>query len=86
MRTYDGFLYVATDLDLFSRRIVGWSLRGNINRHPVIDALLIAKIRRQLKHAVLLHSDQGGQYGSHDYTAFMEANNLFRHELQRRLP
>ena len=76
VRTYEGFLYVATVLDLFSRRIVGWSMGKNIDRHLVIDALLMAKLRRQPKDAVLIHSDQGSQYGSHDYTAFMEANNF----------
>jgi putative transposase len=84
VRTYEGFLYVATVLDLFSRRIVGWSMGRNIDRHLVIDALLMAKLRRQPKDAVLLHSDQGSQYGSHDYTAFMEANNF--NEPKRKLP
>ncbi len=40
VRTYEGFLYVATVLDLFSRRIVGWSMDNNIDRHLVIKALL----------------------------------------------
>lgn len=64
VRTYEGFLYVATVLGLFSRRIVGWSMGKNIDRHLVIEALLMAKLRRQPKHDVLLHSDQGSQYGS----------------------
>lgn len=66
VRTYEGFLYVATVLDLFSRRIVGWSMGKHIDRHLVIDALLMAKLRRQPRDAVLIHSDQGSQYGSHD--------------------
>lgn len=76
VRTYEGFLYVATVLDLFSRRIVGWSMGKQIDRHLVIDALLMAKLRRQPRDPVLIHSDQGSQYGSHDYAAFMEANNF----------
>ncbi len=76
VRTHEGFLYVATVLDLFSRRIVGWSMGKNIDRHLVIDALLMAKLRRRPTDKVLLHSDQGSQYGSHDCTAFMEDNNL----------
>ena len=63
-------------MDLFSRRIVGWSMGKHIDRHLMIDALLMAKLRRQPRDAVLIHSDQGSQYGSHDYTAFMEANNF----------
>jgi putative transposase len=76
VRTYEGFLYVATVLDLFSRRIVGWSMDKNIDRHLVINALLMAVWRRQPKEPVLVHSDQGSQYGSADYLAFMRENNL----------
>ncbi|EAW31793.1 ISPsy26, transposase orfB [marine gamma proteobacterium HTCC2143] len=76
VRTYEGFLYVATVLDLFSRRIVGWSMDKNMDRHLVIRALLMAVWKRQPKETVLVHSDQGSQYGSSDYLAFMKENNL----------
>jgi len=76
VRTYEGFLYVATVLDLFSRRIVGWAMDKNIDRHLVINALLMAVWSRQPTQPVLVHSDQGSQYGSSDYLAFMKANNL----------
>jgi putative transposase len=46
IRTYGGFLYVATVLDLFSRKIVGWAMGKNIDRHLVIDAITMAKLRR----------------------------------------
>jgi len=76
VRTYEGFLYVATVLDLFSRRIVGWSMDSRMDRHLVIKALLMAVWKRQPKETVLVHSDQGSQYGSADYLAFMRENNL----------
>jgi len=76
VRTYEGFLYVAMVLDLFSRRIVGWSMDKFIDRHLVINALLMAVWTRQPAATVLVHSDQGSQYGSADYLAFMKANNL----------
>ena len=76
VRTYEGFLYVATVLDLFSRRIVGWSMDKSMDRHLVIRALLMAVWKRQPKETVLVHSDQGSQYGSADYLAFMLDNNL----------
>lgn len=76
IRTYEGFLYMATVLDLFSRRIVGWSMDKSMDRHLVINALLMAVWTRQPKETVLVHSDQGSQYGSADYLAFMKANNL----------
>jgi len=67
---------VATVLDLFSRRIVGWSMDKNIDRHLVIRALMMAVWKRQPKATVLVHSDQGSQYSSADYVAFLQANNL----------
>ena len=76
VRTREGFLYVATVLDLFSRRIVGWSMDKNIDRHLVIRALMMAVWQRQPKSRVLVHSDQGSQYASADYIAFLKANNL----------
>ena len=76
VRMYEGFLYVATVLDLFSRRIVGWAMDKNIDRHLVINALLMAVWSRQPTQPVLVDSDQGSQYGSSDYLSFMKANNL----------
>ena len=76
VRTHEGFLYVATVLDLFSRRIVGWSMDKNIDRHLVIRALMMAVWKRQPKETVLVHSDQGSQYGSADYLSFLRENNL----------
>ena len=52
VRTYKGFLYVATVLDLFSRRIIGWSMDKNIDRHLVINALLMAVWTRQPTQSV----------------------------------
>ena len=76
MRTYEGFLYVAMVLDLFSRRIVGWSMDKNIDRHLVINALLMAVCSRQSTTKVLVHSIQDSQYGSAGYLSFMKENNL----------
>ena len=83
VRTYEGFLYLATVIDLFSRRVVGWSMDKNIDKHLVINALLMAVYQRRPKQQVLVHSDQGSQYGSADYLAFMKENNL-RPSMSRR--
>lgn len=69
-------LYVATVMDLFSRRIVGWSMDKNMDKHLVINTLLMAVYQRQPKAEVMVHSDQGSQYGSADYLAFMKEHNL----------
>ena len=76
VRTYEGFLYVAIVLDLFARKVVGWAMGSRIDRHLVLDAVLMAKLRRQPKDNVLFHSDQGSQYGSHDCVAFLKENNM----------
>jgi len=60
----------------FLDAIVGWSVDKNIDRHLVINALLMAVWTRQPTDTVLVHSDQGSQYGSADYLVFMTANNL----------
>jgi len=76
VRTHAGFLYVAMVLDLFSRRIVGWSMDKTMERHLVIRALMMAVWQRQPKQEVLVPSDQGSQYASHNYLDFMRDNNL----------
>ena len=58
---------MATVIDLFSRRVVGWSMDKNMDKHLVIKALLMAVYQRRPKEKVLVHSDQGSQYGSSDY-------------------
>jgi len=70
-------------MDLFSRRIIGWSMDKNMDKRLVINALLMAVYQRQPKREVLVHSDQGSQYGSADYLAFLKENNL-RPSMSRR--
>ena len=67
VRTYEGFLYLATVIDLFSRRVVGWSMDKNMDKHLVIGALLMTVYQRRPRGPVLMHSDQGSQYGGSVY-------------------
>jgi putative transposase len=76
IRTWAGFLYLAAVMDLYSRKIVGWSMKTSLHRDIVIDALLMAVWRRKPKTKVLVHSDQGSQYGSFDCRKFLETHNL----------
>ncbi|MBQ4853015.1 DDE-type integrase/transposase/recombinase [Pseudoalteromonas sp. MMG012] len=73
VRTYEGFLYVATVMDLFSRRIVGWSMDKSMDKHLVTKTLLMAVGQRQPKPKVMVHSSQ---YGSADYSTFIKEHNL----------
>ncbi|MFK7888584.1 MAG: IS3 family transposase [Gammaproteobacteria bacterium] len=76
IRTWQGWLYLAVVLDLYSRRVVGWSMRPTLARDIVLDALMMAVWRRRPKHNVIVHSDQGSQYGSDDWQRFCRANGL----------
>jgi len=76
IRTHEGWLYLAVVLDLFSRQVIGWSMQTRIDRELVLDALLMAVWRRQPRHEVIVHSDQGSQFGSHDWQAFLKAHGL----------
>jgi putative transposase len=62
--TAEGWLYVAAVIDLFSRRVVGWSMKAEMTSEPVVDALLMAIWRRGKPDALLHHSNQGSQYTS----------------------
>jgi putative transposase len=64
VRTWSGFLYVAVVLDVFSRRIVGWSMADNLRTELVLDALDMAVWNRNPASGVVHHSDQGCQYTS----------------------
>ena len=59
VRTHEGWLYLAIVLDLFSRQVVGWSMKSNPRADLVIGALLMALWRRKQEGRVPIHSDQG---------------------------
>lgn len=76
IRTHEGWLYLAVVIDLFSRQVIGWSMSSRIDTELVIGALLMAVWRRQPDGKVIVHSDQGCQYSSHDWKSFIDAHNL----------
>ena len=63
-------------MDLYARNIVGWSMKPSLAKEIVLDALLMAVWRRKPTSPVLVHSDQGSQYGSDDWFRFCKSNNL----------
>lgn len=76
IRTYEGFLYLAVVLDLYSRRVIGWSLKATLAKEIVLDALLMAVWRRKPKQPVIVHSDQGSQFSSDEWKRFLDTHNL----------
>lgn len=76
IRTYEGWLYLAVVIDLFSRQIIGWSMQSKMHADLVLNALLMAVWRRKPKNEVMVHSDQGSQYTSMDWQNFLKSHNL----------
>jgi len=64
VRTWQGWLYLAAVMDCYSRRIVGWSMRPDLEAELVVDALEMALARRRPHPGLVHHSDQGSQYVS----------------------
>ena len=74
--TVTGWLYLATVMDLFSRRIVGWSMDTSMSRKLVMDALLMAIWRRKAGKGLIHHSDRGSQYCSDDYQKLLKQHGM----------
>ena len=74
--TAEGWLYVACVLDLFSRRVVGWSMSATMTAQLVTDALVMAIWRRGKLDALLHHSDRGSQYTAEPFQKLMADNGV----------
>jgi putative transposase len=74
--TAEGWLYVAAVIDLFSRRVVGWSMKAEMTAQLVADALVMAIWRRGKPNALLHHSDQGSQYASEQFQKLIADNGV----------
>ena len=72
--TAEGWLYLAPVLDLYGRRIVGWSMADHMESSLVETALKMAFLQRQPEAGLLHHSDQGSQYTSSDYLELLHQN------------
>lgn len=65
--TTDGWLYLAIVLDLYARKVVGWHAADHMRKNLVLNALAMAVASRQPDEGLIVHSDRGSQYASHDY-------------------
>ncbi len=75
--TSQGWLYLAVVIDLFSRRVVGWSMADHMRTELVLTALQAALGQRTPANAGLVfHSDRGSQYASADYQSALQAANI----------
>lgn len=76
IRTHEGWLFLCVVMDLYSRRIIGWAMAPSMVKELVLDALLMAGWRRKPDTEVIVHSDQGSQYSSHEWGDFLSAHGL----------
>ena len=76
IRTHEGWLYLSVVIDLFSRRVVGWSAQPRMTTDLALQALLAAVWRRKPKAKVMIHSDQGSQFTSREWQLFLGQHNL----------
>lgn len=81
IRTWQGWLYLAVVLDLYSRKVIGWSMKPTLAKDIVLDALLMAVWRRRPNEPVIIRSlakrcFSGSQYSSRDWHKFCQKHNL----------
>ncbi len=76
IKTHEGWLFLAVVIDLYSRRVVGWSMNGRMQTSLALNALLMAVWRRKPKAKVIVHSDQDSQFTSAEWQSFLAAHNL----------
>ncbi len=76
IKTHEGWLYLSVVIDLFSRRVVGWSAQPRMTTDLALQALLAAVWRRKPKAKVMIHSDQGSQFTSREWQVFLGQHNL----------
>jgi len=74
--TQQGWIYLAVVIDLYSRRVVGWSIDRRMKKALVIRALMMAINLRKPPPGLIHHSDRGSQYASHDYQKILKQHGM----------
>lgn len=74
--TREGWLYLATVIDLASRMVVGWSIKRTLDHSLPLDALAMALQKRRPTTGLLLHSDRGVQYACREYRAYLALHGV----------
>ena len=74
--TAEGWLYLAVVIDLYSRKVVGWSMGSRMKAQLICDALTMAIWQRSPDKGLIVHSDQGVQYASHQYRQLLSNNGF----------
>ena len=76
IQTIQGWLYLATVIDLYSRKVVAWSINENMNTSLIIDALEMSITNKNPNSGLIFHSDRGVQYASNSFKEVLNKNNI----------
>ncbi|HBP88916.1 MAG TPA: IS3 family transposase [Nitrospiraceae bacterium] len=74
--TDEGWLYLAVVMDLYSRRIIDWSMKATLAKEIVLDALLMAMWRGRPEHDIIIHSHQVSQFSSDEWNRICQTHGL----------
>ncbi|PCJ40464.1 MAG: IS3 family transposase, partial [SAR86 cluster bacterium] len=74
--TQEGWLYLAVVIDLYSRKVVGWSIGSRMKAQLVCDALTMAIWQRRPNAGLIVHTDRGSQYASHAFRKLLNVNGF----------
>jgi len=76
--TKEGWLYLATTIDLFSRSVVGYATDDRLHTKIIVKALQSTKIRREALDGAIFHSDRGSQYASDEFREYLKASGMIQ--------
>jgi transposase InsO family protein len=74
--TEEGWLYLAAVIDLYSRRVIGWSMQERLTQDLVLDAMFMALENRGVVSGLIHHSDRGSQYAAGDFQSLLEGRGI----------
>jgi putative transposase len=78
IHTNEGWLFLATVIDLYSRKIIGWSMNKRMKKSLVVDAMNMALGQRKTATGVIFHSDRGSQYCSNEFRKVLKRNSIMQ--------
>ena len=85
VRTYSGWLYLTVIIDLFDRKVIGWSMSRNLTTaDTIIPAWFMALANRPITEDLIFHSDRGVQYACDDFTKLLKSNKLITRSMSRK--
>ena len=76
MRTWEGWAYLVSVVDGYSRKVVGWAIADHMRTERVVDVLAMALAQRRPAHGVVFHADRGSQYTSKAFVEFCVGNGV----------